>query len=173
MSFTIRYAVPEDARLIADISHETFYDAFAPDNRPEDMEKFLNEQFTKGKLMLEVGAPENIFLLAYDEASLAGYVKLRDGRIPLSLGSNNALELARLYAVSTKIGRGVGAALMQRSIDICREKNKEVLWLGVWEKNQRAIDFYTRWGFEKFDETTFLLGDDLQNDWLMRKTIEV
>ena len=62
---------------------------------------------------------------------------------------------------------------MQRSIDICREKNKEVLWLGVWEKNQRAIDFYTRWGFEKFDETTFLLGDDLQNDWLMRKTIEV
>ena len=171
MNLTLRYATREDAALIADISQQTFYDTFAADNTPEDMAKFLNEQFTKGRLMLEVGTSENIFLLAYDDTKIAGYVKLRDERVPLSLRHTNALEVARLYAMKTAIGKGVGSQLMQSCVEIAKEKKKEWLWLGVWEKNQRAINFYSKWGFEKFDETDFLLGDDVQRDWLMKKKI--
>lgn len=171
MNIIIRQAGVEDAKLIADISHQTFYETFAEHNTKEDMDKFLHQQFTKGKLILEVGAKENIFLLAYDTDGLAGYVKLRDERVPLSLGNSNAMEVARLYAMTNRIGKGIGAALMQASIEIAKENGKEFLWLGVWEKNQRAIDFYTKWGFEKFDETDFILGDDLQRDWLMKKKI--
>ena len=167
----IREATVADAKLIADISHQTFYETFAAYNRKEDMDKFLNQQFTKGKLIMEVGAKENTFLLAYDNNEIAGYVKLRDERLPLSLGAVNAMEVARLYAMPGKIGKGIGSLLMESSIDIATEKSKEWLWLGVWEKNRRAIDFYTKWGFEKFDETDFLLGDDMQKDWLMKKRI--
>lgn len=169
MTFSIRTATAADALLIADLSHQTFYDTFAADNTKENMEKFLTKQFTKGKLMLEVGAPGNIFLLAYGDGELAGYAKLRASKGPLSLNSGNALELARLYAVRSMIGKGVGSLLMQTSIDTARSMGKDVIWLGVWEHNRRAIDFYQRWGFEKFDETDFLLGDDLQHDWLMKK----
>lgn len=168
---SIRYATPDDAKLIADISHQTFYDTFAADNRQEDMDKFLLQQFTKGRLMMEVGARENIFLLAYFNNEVAGYVKLRDAKRPAALYNKATLEIARLYALKEMIGRGVGKLLMQTCIDIAKEKNKDVLWLGVWEKNQRAINFYTKWGFEKFDECDFLLGDDVQRDWLMQKTI--
>jgi ribosomal protein S18 acetylase RimI-like enzyme len=69
------------------------------------------------------------------------------------------------------IGKGVGKILMQSCLDVAKEKSKEVVWLGVWEKNQRAIDFYTKWGFEKFGETSFLLGTDVQCDWLMLKIL--
>ena len=168
---TIRFATREDAVLIADISHQTFYETFAADNRKEDMDKFLNEQFTKGKLILELAYPENTFLLAFTGDQVAGYVKVRDSAPPKSLGSGRALEIARIYAMTSMIGKGVGKKLMQASIDIAIEKEKEVIWLGVWEKNQRAIDFYIRHGFEKFDETDFLLGDDLQRDWLMKKIL--
>lgn len=171
MTLIIREATPKDARLIADISHQTFYETFAAYNSREDMDKFLNQQFTKGKLIMEVGAKENTFLLAYDDNEIAGYVKLRDERVPQSLGTVSAIEVARLYAVSGKIGKGVGSFLMESCINIAKQRNKEWLWLGVWEKNKRAIDFYTRWGFEKFDETDFLLGDDMQKDWLMKKRI--
>ena len=171
MSLSIRYAGLEDAVLIADISHRTFYDTFASANTREDMDKFLNEQFTKGKLMMEVGARENIFLLAYFEEEIAGYVKLRDGRTPRVLGNVDGLEIARIYVMTNMIGKGVGKQLMQYVINIAKEKSKDVLWLGVWEKNQRAIEFYTKWGFEKFDETDFLLGDDVQRDWLMKKAV--
>ena len=169
MNLSIRLATKEDAVLIADISRKTFYDTFAPDNTEEDMDKFLNEQFTRGRLMMEVGAPENIFLLAYLDGEIAGYVKLREGKDPLELDGLQALEIARLYVLEAFLGKHIGAALMKESISIAREKGKQVVWLGVWKENKRAIDFYTRWGFEKFGECDFLLGDDLQRDWLMKK----
>ena len=171
MTLVIREATVADARLIADISHLTFYETFAAYNTKEDMEKFLTDQFTKGKLIMEVGARGNTFFLAYDGNDVAGYVKLRDERIPSKMGNVTALEVARLYAMTNQIGKGVGSLLMQTSIDISKQRNKEWLWLGVWESNHRAIDFYTKWGFEKFDETDFLLGDDLQRDWLMKRRV--
>ncbi|RYZ28671.1 MAG: GNAT family N-acetyltransferase [Chitinophagaceae bacterium] len=171
MNLSIRLATKDDAVLIADISRKTFYDTFAADNSKEDMDKFLSEQFTRGRLILEVGAEENIFLLAYIDGAVAGYVKLREGKQPVEIKAEQALEIARLYVLEEFIGHKVGAALMKESIAIAKEKGKELMWLGVWEKNQRAIDFYQRWGFEKFSECDFLLGDDVQRDWLMKKNL--
>lgn len=171
MDVTLRFATINDAELIADISRQTFYDTFAPDNTEADMEKFLGQQFTKGRLMLEVGAPENEFLLAYCGDAVAGYLKLREGKKRNEPGDANAIEIARLYVVKAFIGQGIGRLLMQSAIDIAKEKGKDVVWLGVWEHNQRAIRFYTAWGFQKFGECDFLLGNDLQHDWLMKKDL--
>lgn len=172
MNITLRYATTEDAALVADISRQTFYDTFAADNTPENMDKFLNEQFTRGKLMLEVGRAENIFLLAYCNDAVAGYLKLREGKKLAALQPASTLEIARLYVVKDFIGKGIGKQLMQAAIDIAQQKEKDAVWLGVWEHNQRAIAFYTAWGFEKFDEVDFLLGDDRQRDWLMKKDVK-
>ncbi len=171
MNQFVRKATIEDAALIADVSRQTFYDTFAAQNSKADMDKFLNEQFTTAKLMMEPGQTENDFFLAYSDDVLAGYVKLRNGRPPVFLRTKNAMEIARLYAKKEMIGKGIGKLLMQTSIDAAKENDKQIIWLGVWEKNQRAIDFYTAWGFEKFDETDFLLGNDLQRDWLMKKVL--
>ena len=135
------------------------------------MDKFLREQFTKGRLMLEVGSPENSFLLAYFDDKVAGYIKLREGKQPIELIGTASLELARLYVVKDFIGKHIGAALMQKAIAVAKEKSKHIIWLGVWEKNQRAIDFYHRFGFTKFGECDFLLGNDVQRDWLMKKEL--
>ena len=171
MNLSIRHATIKDAELIADISRQTFYETFAERNTKEDMDLFLRMQFTKGRLMMEVGAPENIFLLCYADEQVAGYVKLRRSRHPKLLNSNNAMEIARLYAMTEMIGKGVGKLLMQSSIDIARQEKKDTAWLGVWKENQHAIRFYTKWGFEIFGECDFLLGNDLQKDWLMKKKL--
>jgi len=170
-SIIIREATKDDALLVANLSHQTFRDTFGADNTKEDMDKFLKEQFTIGRLMLEVGSKDNYFFLAMTDDQPVGYVKIRDSLPPLSLGINNAMEIARLYAVTSRIGKGVGSALMKKAIEFAVEKKKMALWLGVWEKNFRAIEFYKRWGFEKFGETDFLLGNDVQRDWLMGKRI--
>jgi len=171
MDLTVRYATNNDATLIADISRQTFYETFAAENRKEDMDKFLSEQFTKGKLIMEVGNMENIFLLVYSGDDVAGYAKLREAKEPEKLKNVKTMEIARIYAMPNMIGKGVGNLLMKTSISIAKEKGKEVIWLGVWEKNIRAIDFYKKWGFEKFDVSDFLLGDDVQCDWLMKKEL--
>lgn len=168
MNITVREATVEDAEVIAELSRETFYETFVVDNSKEDMDKFMNEQFTKEALMAEVGAAGNIFLLAYSGDEVAGYVRLRE-KDAESL--TNSIEIARLYAASNMIGKGVGKALMKACITTAKSRNKQTIWLGVWEKNQRAINFYKAFGFEKFAEHEFLLGNDLQTDWLMKRQI--
>ncbi|HUP12032.1 MAG TPA: GNAT family N-acetyltransferase, partial [Niastella sp.] len=152
----IKEATAADAALIAELSRKTFYDAFAGDNTKANMDKFLNETFTREKLIEEVGVPGNIFLLAYDGDEAVGYVRMRDTVDPELFQEEVAIEVARIYAMQTSIGKGVGSALMQQCIDIARHKSAKVIWLGVWEKNDRAISFYKKWGFEPFGNHVFM-----------------
>jgi ribosomal protein S18 acetylase RimI-like enzyme len=170
-AISIRFATPADAGLIADLSRQTFYDSFAADNTQEDMDKFMQEQFSREKLMAEVTAPSAIFLLAMQGEEVVGYACMREAPNPPELGETPAMEIGRIYAVTRTIGKGVGTALMQRCLAIAQEKKKTVVWLGVWENNQRAIDFYTKWGFRKFGQHVFVLGNDPQTDWLMKKEL--
>ena len=167
----IRIATEKDATLIADISRQTFYETFASQNTSENMEKFMNTQFAREKLIAELSDPENIFLLAYQDEQLAGYVKLRDSQNPEQLENSAAIEIVRIYSTTSMIGKGIGKILMQTCLNIAQKRNKAIVWLGVWERNQRAIDFYIKWGFEKFGEHDFILGNDIQTDWLMKKHI--
>ena len=60
---------------------------------------------------------------------------------------------------------------MEASIDLARQKGKQWIWLGVWEHNHRAITFYEKMGFTIFDRHIFLLGQDVQYDWWMKRRI--
>jgi ribosomal protein S18 acetylase RimI-like enzyme len=61
---------------------------------------------------------------------------------------------------------------MEAAIQIAMDHKKAVIWLGVWEHNRRAIDFYIKWGFKRFGEHIFMLGEDAQTDLLLRKTLQ-
>jgi len=192
MGLTIRIADKKDAPLIADLCRKTFYDTFAQHNTKENMDLYLSRQLTRESMIAEVENPGNIFLLAYLDGQPAGYAQLKPDSIPASSAINSkepaiegsqapvhehpaagasAMEIYRIYAEQSAIGKGVGKALMHHCLEIAREKGKEWIWLGVWEHNQRAIDFYTKWGFEKFGEHVFLLGQDIQTDWEMKKKL--
>ncbi len=171
MPVRVRIATKEDAALIADLSRETFYDSFAAQNTAENMAKFLDEQFTREALMAEVGSKNNIFLLAYIGEEVAGYARLREQNQPPELKDAVAIEIARIYATTSSIGKGVGKILMEKTLEIAADLKKDTVWLGVWEHNQRAIEFYTKWGFKKFATHVFMLGDDPQTDWLMAKKL--
>jgi GNAT superfamily N-acetyltransferase len=81
------------------------------------------------------------------------------------------VELQRFYADRSAIGHGVGAALMRASLDAARSAGHRTLWLGVWERNARAISFYERWQFETVGDHKFRLGSDLQTDLIMARPV--
>src|SRR5258705_12422069 len=129
MDITIRSATENDAELIADLSRETFYESFASGNTKENMDKFMNEQFTRQKLVNEVKQPWHIFFLAYINDEPVGYAKMRDSAVPLDLVNQSCIEIARIYSVQNRIGKGVGKKLMQACHDIAKQKSKKILWL--------------------------------------------
>ncbi len=166
----IQKADSTQAALIADLSRETFYDTFASENTEADMKLFLDEQFGKEMLMEELKGEGNHFFLAYESNTVAGYVFLKE-RSPAALASINAVEISRIYVRSSFIGKGIGKQLMETAISFAISKKLACIWLGVWENNLRAIRFYESFGFVKFGEQDFLLGRDIQRDWLMRLVI--
>ena len=157
--------------MIADISRQTFIESFGPVNTQENMNKFMTEQFSKEKLIAELSDHKNTFFIALEGEEIAGYIKLRESENPPALKNQNVIELSRIYAVNKMIGKGIGKLLMETAVEFGLQMQKQALWLGVWGKNERAINFYHRWGFEKFGEHDFILGDDVQTDWLMKKEL--
>ncbi len=170
MNYTVRKATLADAGLIADISRQTFYDTFASANTEADMQKFMEGPFRRDLLMQEVEQPQYIFLLACAGENIAGYAKLAEGENPEGV-EGNAIEICRIYNTKEFIGKGVGAFLMSYILDLSRSMGKEQVWLGVWEHNERAKQFYAKFGFTQFGTHDFVLGDDVQTDWLMKKNL--
>ena len=166
----IRLANLKDAEQIADFSRETFFQTFAPFNTKADMVFFMSEQFSKEKLIEQVSEKGNTFLLAYVNKEISGYAFVKVGTHE-DISNDKAIEISRIYVRDAFIGKGVGKSLMKAVISIAKEMHKEIIWLGVWKYNQRAILFYTSFGFEKVGEQDFLLGEDLQRDWVMQLSL--
>lgn len=171
MPVTIARATIDDAEIIATISRQTFYDSFASQNTEADMQKHLDEFYAVSKMQEELSDPLQLFFLAKENDQVLGYLKINLHEKEDAKDLHKPIELERIYAVKEAIGKGVGKVLMQQCIDFALQQQKQTIWLGVWEHNHRAIDFYTKFGFQKFGTHVFMVGDDPQTDWLMKKTI--
>jgi diamine N-acetyltransferase len=167
----IRIAGPADAELLAEFGARTFEDSFGYSTTPEDLAAYLSANFTPSKLADELAAESTRFLIAEIDGAEAGYVKLRWTDPPSSITANSPLELVRIYAAREWHGRGVGPALMTRALQEAQQMAADVLWLSVWQENERAIAFYEKWDFDKVGEQFFMIGTDRQADWLMARSI--
>lgn len=169
----IRFADSSDASTLARIGAASFFDAFADDerNKPEDMRAYMNENFTAGALENDLVKPDVFYLIAEIENRAVGYAKLQIDSAEECVEAERPIELCRLYALDQFVGKGVGKALMLKSLEFAAEKKRDVFWLGVWEFNFRAQKFYRKFGFEKCGEHVFLLGEDPQIDWVLQKRL--
>ena len=164
----IRIATEADLDQLCEIGKQTFIETYGHQNTPENLKKYLEEKFNKTQILDEILTPQTVFLLVELENKVIGYSKMR-----VNLTENvdeNALEIERIYISKTYHGQKYGAYLMQKCIDVALENKYTSLWLGVWEHNPKAIEFYQKWGFEVFGKHIFQLGDDAQTDFLMKKT---
>ena len=165
----LRAATPADAARLTAFGRRLFEETFAPHNTPEDMAIYLAEAFGEAKQREELLEPGATCWIAEDASGApAGYVRLRMGAAHPGVRANRPAELSRLYADRAHHGRGVGAALLARCIEEARRQGADVLWLGVWEHNVRAIAFYEKHGFRAVGEQAFTLGRDVQRDLVMQ-----
>ena len=167
LSMIIRHGTIDDAKTLAGFGEKAFYDSFATANTEENIRLYLRRTYSPEIQLSELTNPEIVFLIAEIENEIVGYVKInlnsRDG----SVQGSQTIEIERIYAAKEYIGQGVGRSLMQASIQEAKKRGCDSLWLGVWEKNPRAIDFYRKWGFKEVGTHIFMLGTDPQRDFIM------
>ncbi|MTI23061.1 GNAT family N-acetyltransferase [Fulvivirga sp. RKSG066] len=157
-----------DLEELQRIGKETFSESFGALNTAADMDKYLNASFSSGQLLTELNDNETDFYFAELENEAVGYLKVNWGKAQTEIIAPNMLEIERIYVLAWYQGMRIGHQLYEKAIEIAKNKGFSKVWLGVWEKNRRAIKFYERLGFKAFDSHDFLLGNDRQTDILMR-----
>jgi len=162
------YAEVQD---LQNIGRQTFTETFAEHNSAQNLADYLEESFATTKLTKELNNPESNFYFAYVGNVLAGYLKINFGDAQTEAIDPSALEIERIYVLKEFQGQKVGQALFQKALDVAAETQCSQIWLGVWEKNHKALNFYRKNGFEEFSQHIFRIGDDEQTDFLMKRLL--
>ena len=153
---------------LARIGEKTFRQTFASSNDPKDLEAYLDKAFAHKQLLLEIENPEASFSFAKVDSKVVGYLKTNRGKAQTERVEGKTLEIERIYVDADVQGLGLGKALFEHALEEAKAIGADALWLGVWEDNPKAIEFYARQGFKAFGEHKFTIGSDVQRDILMR-----
>lgn len=150
------------------IGKQTFWETFSDSNSEENMKSYLETGFSTEKLTAELLDENAEFYFATHDNQVIGYLKLNFGASQTELKDNNALEIERIYVAKEYHGKTVGQLLYDQALKVAKAKKSDYVWLGVWEENPRAINFYKKNGFVEFDKHIFKLGNDEQTDIMMK-----
>jgi len=164
MNALIKEATDGDAAQLAEFGARTFYDSFAADNTPEDMQSHLDSTFSPQLQLAEIRNPDIDTLIVLDQGRWAGFAQLRAGKRSAGVPEEGSIELWRFYVDKAWHGQGMATGLMEAVKQRARQRGASTLWLGVWQRNARAQAFYRKHGFTKVGSQVFVVGSDPQTD---------
>ncbi|KWV91217.1 GNAT family N-acetyltransferase [Erythrobacter sp. YT30] len=167
-AISIQQVRPDELIDLAQIGRKTFEQAFGSGNDPLEFAAYLEEAFDPEQLSRELSNPETRFFFAKVDDKIVGYLKTNHGDAQTERIEGQTLEIERIYVDAHAHGSGVGKALFNHAKEEAKACGKDAIWLGVWEENPKAIEFYSRQGFRVFGEHEFRIGNDVQRDILMR-----
>lgn len=168
---TIRRATIDDAERLSAFARRLFVETFAAQNNPDDLALFLDTAFTPALQRAELAEPHRTYWLLEVDGTLAGYVLLNDDAREEGVVGKHPVELQRFYVDGAWHGRGLAQTQMAHAVREARALGGDVLWLGVWEENPRAIRFYEKEGFARVGAHVFMVGNDAQTDAIMAKPL--
>lgn len=165
----ITKALAADSGLVQQIGRDTFAETFASGNTEANMKQYLEERFSRERIAAELNDPRSECYLAWQGGQLIGYIKLNTGQSQTEQVDADALEIERIYVQQQFHGKGAGQLLFNKALERAQQIAATFVWLGVWEKNERAIQFYKKNGFVEFGRHIFPLGADKQTDIMMKR----
>ncbi|KAK9320911.1 acyl-CoA N-acyltransferase [Lipomyces orientalis] len=172
-SVTIRDARLDDAAAIAHLGSQVFAATFGHSVAPQDLNDYLERAYSVSQITRDLSNPQRHFFVAcVDQDRVVGFSELREGSTEDCVsGTENPVELFRLYVDLNFHGAGVGRGLIEEVEDLAKERGFKTLWLGVWEENLKAQKVYEKMGFVRVGDHVFKVGEVVQTDYIMSKSI--
>ena len=171
MRVAYRRGTTDDASRLAEFATRTFTHTYAEFNTAEDMRSYLGVSFGVEPQRRELADPAMITVLAESGDALIGYAQVRRKEHPPFVSQENPAEIYRFYVDASAHGKGVAQRLMGESMNAARDLGAKHIWLGVWERNARAIAFYRKCAFSEIGEQYFQLGSDRQRDLVLVRPV--
>ena len=157
-----------DLETLQSIGKQSFYETFADSNDEENMRLYLDENFSLEKLKQELNTQGSEFYFIHLEEKPIAYLKINFAQAQTELKDPSSMEIERIYVLNEYHGHNFGQTLFDKALQRAIEENISYLWLGVWEENKRAVNFYKKNGFVVFDQHIFKFGPEDQTDLMMK-----
>jgi diamine N-acetyltransferase len=154
--------------LIAELARKTFIETYGDLSNPDNLHLYVESHFTEEKIASELANPAFRFYVAWINNIAVGFTKIRKDRQPKGLTGKRALEIERIYVLQEFQGFSIGKELMKLVKQIAKEEGDQVIWLQVWQQNEKAIQFYRKSGFVVYETHTFDFGKEIHQDFLLR-----
>ncbi|MEY3143469.1 MAG: hypothetical protein RLY21_1962 [Planctomycetota bacterium] len=168
-----RPATTGDIAALVALARRSFFEAYCETDDHAVIEEYCARNFTgEGFASILADPRSRILLVDGDSNGLAGYAHVAASTPPSCVRGEHPIELVRLYLTREWIGRGVGAALLRDAIDEARRLGGRTLWLGVYERNQRAMAFYERFGMQVVGTKPWEWGGEVFQDPVMSRAID-
>ncbi len=171
-SIRIRKARGKDSKILAKLGAKTFFETYSDKVKKENLKLYIKQAFNKEKISEELKDKKSIFLIAFKNRKAIGYAKLNKDKKPAKLKNFKSIEIERMYVLKKMIGQKIGKSFMKKCLQIAKNGNYQVIWIGIWEHNKPAISLAKRVGFKIFGSQVFTLANENHKDLLMRKRIQ-
>jgi len=171
MTIKVRRCTLADVGTLQKISIETYTDTFGDYNTLENTKAYVDEAYKTETLEQELQNNNSEFYFMFLDGKLAGYLKINILDAQSEALGDDFLEIQRIYIRKQFKRLGLGRKLMELGLQRAEALKKPRVWLGVWEKNYSAQEFYKVFGFEKFSSHKFVMGDSVQTDYILKKEL--
>ena len=162
----------EDVPTLSLLAKKTFYDTFTGTCTPADMQSFLEQYYNEKSMSAEVENKAYQYYFALIDDEIVGYLLFAENNEEFASLNKKALELKRFYVIESNHGKGIAQKMMQHYLEFATVEKYNLAFLGVWEYNYKAQNFYTKYGFAKTNHThSFPVGDTPQLDVYMIKEL--
>ncbi|CDH55792.1 protease synthase and sporulation negativeregulatory protein pai 1 [Lichtheimia corymbifera JMRC:FSU:9682] len=163
------------AKILSELGARLFTDTYAKVDTPEDLELYLNSTYRPDIQTKELNDPTVTAYMAFDQDSNqpVAFCQLRQTKHVYDFVGDpeDAIELQRLYVDKQWAGMGLGKRLLAECVALATKMGKKAMWLCVYEHNLDAIKFYEKQGFHKVGAHTFKVGNKLETDPIMLKSL--
>ena len=167
----IRLAQPADVDALVELGATTFRETYSPTDDAAEIEDYVATAFTPAIFRAILKDPASTLMVLTADQRLIGYAQLKRSAAPGCVTGPTPIELSRLYLRQETIGKGHGTALMNAVLAEARRQQCATMWLGVYDRNERARTFYRRWGFVDVGTKNFMFGGRAYADPVMVATI--
>ncbi len=164
----IEKAGPDDATLIVDVARKTFVETYSELGIRNNMGTYMEDYFTNEKIRAELSREDLHFYIARFNGQPIGFTKLRNDRLPKGITGKKCLEIERIYVLKDYQRHSGGKELMNVIKKMARDSLYQVIWLQIWQKNEKAVQFYRKSGFVVYETTVFNFYEEIHNDFLLR-----
>ena len=161
-----------DLNSLQQISIQTFRETYTQDNGSAVFEKHIESTFNSTRLSQDLNSANSSFYLLRSSDLVLGYFKINWGAQQSTDMGPSFLEIERIYLLKSAQNKGYGSLMINHIVTIAKEKKFTSIWLGVWQKNPKAIQFYKKMNFIISGSHVFMLDNEAQEDYIMQRSLK-